>query len=393
MERVNTMSNNTNVLKAVLVGCGGMGRNQARILSKRPEYNLVAVCDLDAGRGEAVASEIGVKYYNDFQKMLETEKPDTVTITTGNVPHAPLTIQSAKFGVRGVYCEKPMAMNLKEAREMVEACKENNTPLVINHQRRIGPDLMEARRLIDDGAIGKVLYARGHCAGDILSDGTHVVDSLMWLLGDPQPEWILGQFYREIDKDMIERANKQKEKGQPGKPGYRFGHPVENGGMAIIQFPDDGPRMEIFCGDMRGEHRTYQDYEIIGTRGRIWRAGDKVGENLFIQDTQGGPLSVSFGEDWRAVAMPDAEGKEGGWRKVDLPDSYPAPHIDGSYERFARTILEGEPHPMAGEIALKGFEIVMAVYESARLQKRLTFPLGELDRFPLEVYLEEHPDQ
>jgi predicted dehydrogenase len=380
----------SNVLKAVLVGCGGMGNNQARILMERPEFNLTAVCDLMEANREKVASTHGVKAFDDFGAMLASENPDVVMITTGNVPHAPLTIQSAQYGVRGVYCEKPMAMSLDEARRMVQVCKETDTVLVINHQRRIGPDLLEARRQIDAGAIGKVLRARGHCAGDILSDGTHVVDSLMWLLGDPEPEWVLGQFHREIDDAMLERAAVQKSKGQPGKPGYRFGHPVENGGMAVVQFPEDGPRMEVFCGDMRDEHRIYQDYEIIGSHGRIWRSGDKVGENLFIQTAEGGPLHIGHGENWAACALRDSEDQDGGWCVLDLPDDSPAAGIPGGYERFARTILEGEPHPMSGATALKGFEIVMGIYESARLRKRLEFPLENIDRFPLQVYVEEN---
>jgi UDP-N-acetyl-2-amino-2-deoxyglucuronate dehydrogenase len=387
------MLEDNNVLKAVLVGCGGMGKRQAGILMERPEFELCAVCDLSDENRNATAALHGVKGYDDFNAMLETEKPDVVIVTTSNVPHAPLTIAAAEFGVRGVYCEKPMAMNLAEARRMVQVCKETDTVLVINHQRRIGPDLLEARRQIKEGAIGKVLRVRGHCGGDILSDGTHVVDCLMWLLGDPQPEWILGQFHRQIDDGMLERAALQKSKGQPGQPGYRFGHPVENGGMAIVQFPDDGPRMEVFCGDMRETHRTYQDYEIIGSHGRIWRSGDKVGENLFIQTTDGGPLCISHGENWAACALPDKEGKAGGWSVLPLPDSSPTPGIPGGYERFARTILEGEPHPMAGHVALKGFEIVMGIYESARLRKQLMFPLEGIERFPLEVYIEETEDK
>ncbi len=383
------MSKESNVLKAVLVGCGGMGKNQARILMERPEFELCAVCDLVDENREATAKAHGVKGYEDFNAMLEAEMPDVVMITTSNVPHAPLTIAAAEFGVRGVYCEKPMAMNLTEARRMVQVCKETDTVLVINHQRRIGPDMLEARRQIEAGAIGKVLRVRGQCAGDILSDGTHVVDSLMWLLGDLQPEWVLGQFHREIDDAMIERAAVQKSKGQPGQPGYRFGHPVENGGMGIIQFPDDGPRMEVFCGDMREDHRIYQDYEIIGTHGRIWRSGDKVGENLFIQTAEGGPLCISHGDNWAACALPDSQGKPGGWRVLPLPADSPTSGIPGGYERFARAILEGEPHPMAGNVALKGFELVMGIYESACLRRKLNFPLDNIERFPLEVYIDE----
>lgn len=142
-------------LRAVLVGCGGMGRHQARNLSELDEFELVGVCDNDAEQAKNVADEMGVKSYTDFAAMLEAEQPETVSVCTPNSSHAPLTIQAAQFpSVRGVYCEKPMATNVADARAMVQTCKDNDAALVINHQRRMGADLVEARRLLDTGAIG-----------------------------------------------------------------------------------------------------------------------------------------------------------------------------------------------------------------------------------------------
>ncbi len=378
-------------LKAVLIGCGGMGGNQARILAKSEYYDLLAVADLDQARAEKLAAELNCRAYGDAKEMLETEKPEVVSVPASNVAHAPMTILAAQMpGVLGVYCEKPMAMNMKEAREMVEACKKNKVALVINHQRRIGHDLMTARKLIEDGAIGEVRLLRGQCAGDILSDGTHLIDSCMYLLGDPKAEWVLGQLHREIDDAMLERAAKQREKGQPGEAGFRFGHPVENGGMAEIGLGGN-LRFEILCGDMREENRIYQDYEIFGTEGRIWRTGDGAKPNLYIQDAQGGDWSVGVDDKWllRPLSPEESGGKgKGGWRPVEIIEGLPKPHIDGAYERFYRMIRDGEDHPMNGDIALQHFEMLMAIYESARLSKKITLPL-EQDRFPLEVMIED----
>lgn len=238
-------------LRAVLVGCGGMGGNQARILNRLKEFELVAVCDLDAEAAGRVAGENDVKPYADFGEMLEAERPDTVSVTTSNTSHAALTIQAAEFGVLGVYCEKPMATNLKDARAMVAACRDRGIPLVINHQRRLGADLVEARRLIEAGAIGEIERARGNCGGDLLSDGTHLIDSLMWMLGDPQPKWAFGQIHREINDFMRQRAEQQ---GRRWEPGFRYGHHVENGVAGMFE-TETGVRVELLTGDMREEGR------------------------------------------------------------------------------------------------------------------------------------------
>ncbi len=376
-------------LKTILVGCGGMGRNQARILNEREEFDLVAVCDLMHERAQAVAAELGVAAYGDFAEALVAEKPDVAAICTANASHAPLTIMAAEHGVRGVYCEKPMATNMADARHMVEICEQHGAKLVINHQRRIGPDLIKAKELIDAGAIGQVDLIRGNCAGDILSDGTHAIDSMLWLAGDGEVDWVVGQIHREINDAMIERAQKQSEKyGIPVEPGTRYGHPVENGGIAVFGLKstrDDGRfiKCELSCGDLRDLYRAYQDYEIFGDKGRIWRCGDKA-PNLFIDDGRGGEMAAGLGEDWAYRPQP---GDPGPWRAVDVPETDDK-GIPAGYRRFAALLNDGTPHPMDAANAIRGFEVVMAIYESARIQKKIVLPLQQ-DRFPLELMLED----
>ncbi len=381
------MSASEKLLKIVLVGCGGMGRNQVRILKSLVPFELTAVCDLREQIVQEVAAEFGVKAYTDYDVMLEQERPDTVSICTSNASHAILTILAARAGVRGIYCEKPMATNLADAREMVQACREAGAVLVINHQRRIGHDLLTARRLIEEGFLGEVRTLRGQCAGDILSDGTHVVDSLMWLTGDPDVEWVVGQVHRKIDATMIERAKQQSQRcGCDVAPGMRYGHAVENGGLGLIQLRD-GPRLEITCGDLRAQFRTYQDYEIVGDRATLWRTGDQVKPNLYINDGGTGGWHTGIDDKWvlRPISSDDGAGA---WRPVEIPDDLPEPGIPGGYLRFAEAIREGTPHPMDGDRALKGFELVMAIYEGARTHGKLEMPLHQ-KRFPLEPMIEQ----
>jgi predicted dehydrogenase len=351
-----------------------MGRQQASILSELEGYRLGAVCDLQPELAEACARDLGVRAYTDFGAMLAGETPDVVAVCTPNTSHCRLTLQAAEAGVRGIYCEKPMAVNLRDAREMVAACEARGVRLVINHQRRLGGDLVQARRLIESGAIGDVLSWRGYCAGDVLSDGSHVVDSLLALAGDPVIRSVAGQVHRDV---TVGPATAE-------RPGFRYGHPVESAGWGMLVL-EDGRRIEVFCGDYRGR-TAYQEYEVRGTHGSIWRVGDGLRPNLFIQDRRGGPLESVFDPQvWHARPVP-AAGGSGLWRAVE--DAVAGRAIDEGYRRLARWIHHDEPHPMDGRTALRGFECLMAIYESARLGRRVDLPLAQ-ERFPLELMMEE----
>lgn len=340
-------------LRIVLVGCGKMGQIQAKILASLPEFKLTGACDINTDSTNAAATATGAKPYADFDAMLAEQRPDAVAICTANDTHAAYTIAAAKFpGVRGVFCEKPMATNMADARAMVAACREKKIPLAINHMRRIRECLKEMRRLMQSGAIGPVTLFRGQCAGDILSDGSHLIDSVLFFAGDEPVEWVFGQIHRIVD---------------PAKPRdrWRYGHVVESGGVGVFQFKS-GLRAEILCGDMREASTQYHDLSLFGATGRLWHKSD-FWPNVEIQDTASG--------GWRVVPLPQPDPNDWG--------------IHDAYRMFADAIHNGTVHPMNGDIALRGFEVLMAVYESARLHRKIKLPL-EQDRFPLELMIEAH---
>jgi len=371
----------TDKLRAVLVGCGGMGRHQAKLLAGSEDFELAGVCDVDREAAEKAAESTGAKAYADFAEMLAAERPDTVSICTANDTHAMLTGEAAAASVRGVYCEKPMATCLADARAMVAACASAGAALVVNHQRRLGADLVEARRLIEAGSIGEVRLIRAQCAGDVLSDGTHAIDSVLHLCGDREVQWVLGQVHR----DLRAEAKKAAKGKAASRPGFRYGHPVESGAMAVLQVAD-GPRVELFCGDLRAAASAYQDYEVFGTAGRLWRTGDGHRPNLFVQDAHGGGWQAGM-DDWTYKPIPAAAGG-GPWQPVNLPAEDAPGAMAEAYRLFARVVRgEQADHPMSGANALRGFEVVMAVYESARVHGKVPLPLAQ-ERFALELMIE-----
>jgi len=348
------MSEETKPLRAGVIGLR-MGRGHAQAMYELDAFQVVGLCDLNAELAEELAAGAfpGAKAYTDYEEMLAAEQPDVVTIATPTDSHAQLTIVAAEAGVRGICCEKPMATNLGDGRAMVRACAEHGTQLIVAHQRRMGPDLLTMRRLIDEGAIGEVYLLRGSCQGDLLSDGTHLIDSLRWLAGDQPVRWLLGQIYRDPPDPEEEHGI-----GFHRSGGYRYGHMIESGAMAVLEF-ESGLRAELFTGGARVPDRPYQDYEAWGSKGRLWRYGDREQPPLRIQD----------------------EGA-GGFREIMNDPDAPVSSRANMYATFARTIREGAPHPLSGESALADQEVIMAILESARTHSRIEFPL-EQDAYPL----------
>ena len=128
---------------------------------------------------------VGKPVYSDYREMLEEEKPDIVSIATPATSHAEITIEVAKFGVKGIYCEKAMATSLAECDRMIEICEQTNTVLMINHQRRWDNRYIELKRFIDAGNIGSLQSIQISLGGSRLCrSGTHMFDlALMFVDG------------------------------------------------------------------------------------------------------------------------------------------------------------------------------------------------------------------
>lgn len=353
------MNNSISSLRTALVGCGGMGRGLMKIVSAMPEFEAVAGCDVAENPLHAFAEQFPqAKTYTDFAQLLVVEQPDVVIIATNNVSHAPLTILAAEAGVSGVYCEKPMAANYADGLKMVEACKRTGTKLVVNHQRRLLPVFKTMRRMMEDGSLGSVELIRAGCAGDMLSDGTHLIDTVRYLAGDAAVKSVFAQIFRDKPDPDAPRGM-----GYDAMGGWRYGHPVENGAMAVLEFAD-GLRAEIFTGAMQPKGRRYQDYEVSGTKGRLHRAGDGAKPPLLMQTLD-----------------------TAGWQPVEIETTDADYAIRTSLELFTRLIHRDEAHPMSGESGLKDLEITMAIYESARQRSRITLPLEQM-QYPLDLMIE-----
>jgi 1,5-anhydro-D-fructose reductase (1,5-anhydro-D-mannitol-forming) len=168
-----------------------------------PSTEAIAVFSRSADRGAQFASACSVpRSYDSIDALLDDPDVHAVYITTTNELHAEQTIAAARAG-KHVLCEKPLALSLEDAVAMQLACDEAGVILGTNHHLRGAPTIAAMRRLVEDGAIGKVLAARVfHArslppvlrtwrltrreagAGVILDITVHDADTLRYLLAD-----------------------------------------------------------------------------------------------------------------------------------------------------------------------------------------------------------------
>jgi predicted dehydrogenase len=134
-------------------------------LLKSERAELVAVCRRDQQAAEKFAAEFGgCAAYSSAQALLDDEHVDAVIVSTPTDTHCAYTLAAAAQG-KHVLCEKPMAHNRDECRQMVLACRQNAVKLGVAYRRRVFPQVLKAQELIAAGRIGRVVCVRTHYSG------------------------------------------------------------------------------------------------------------------------------------------------------------------------------------------------------------------------------------
>src|ERR1051325_2283348 len=146
--------------------------------------------------------------------------PDYVSVCTWPALHAPMVVKASSKGVKGILCEKPMALNGLEIRQMIDACQNKGTQLAIGHQRRHNPNFRLLRRLLHEGAVGDywMLDARVGGNWDVLSWAVHWFDMANFLF-DAEPLWLMA--------------------GMDHTGQRRYQHAVEDNSVVFAQYPDN----------------------------------------------------------------------------------------------------------------------------------------------------------
>ncbi len=275
-------------LRIAVIGTGSISNCHMDAYHKISDrVEVVAGCDIDSAKLKAWGERHGVtNLYTDYNKMLEEIKPDCVSVTTWNAVHKDATVAALLSGAN-VICEKPMAMNAKEAEEMIAARDKSGKLLQIGFVRRFGKDAEAFMDFKNAGLIGDVYYAKATylrkngCPGGWFGDkrysgggplidlGVHVIDLSRYLAGSPKPVSAYGVTFNNLgcDRAKGDRAPWQIETGAS-----EFEYSVEDMASAMVRF-DNGFTLQVEASFNLNIEQDTGSVEIYGTKAGARLAG------------------------------------------------------------------------------------------------------------------------
>lgn len=362
-----------------ILGYAFMGKAHSNALKKLPYmmYPPVAIPKLVgiAGRDETAVTEAARRYgyanaYTDWRKMLEN--PDIQVFDNGgpNDAHAEPCIVAAEAG-KHVFCEKPLARTAEEAKSMLDAVKKAGVKHMVAYNYRFVPAIVQARKLIESGALGRIFHFRAVYLQEWIIDpnfpmtwrfskavagsgslgdlGSHIIDIGRFLVGEPKK--VMG-----MTKTFIEE--------RPDGKGGRAKVDVDDAVTALLEF-DNGAMGTIEATRFAHGRKNGQSWEINGEKGSIRFNLERLNE-----------LEVYWA---------DSEPKETrGFTNVLISEGYhpywenwwPQGHMIGwehsfvhEFHHFFNSIVNGEPVSPYGadfEDGYKNAVICDAIVESAQ---------------------------
>ncbi len=152
-------------LKVAVVGTGGWGAQHARIFSRRRDVELVGIVGRDAGRTAVRAGEFDTQPFTDIDQMIDTARPDLVTVCLPNEAHYAPTLQLIRRGVP-LLVEKPLVFDLTEADALLTEAAERDLFFAINLNHRYAEPVIRAKAAIDAGEVGDIVFATWRFGGE-----------------------------------------------------------------------------------------------------------------------------------------------------------------------------------------------------------------------------------
>lgn len=341
-------------LKVGIIGTGSISNEHIQAYLKNPRVELYAFCDINPEQLKMMAEKYGVtRTYTDMNDMLALEELDAVSVCTWNSAHAPCTIAALNAG-KHVLCEKPMALNTEEARQMKEAAERNGKLLMIGFVRRYGNDCRIMEDFVNSGYFGEIYYAKatqlrrngnpGGWFGDksrsgggpLIDLGVHIIDLTRFLMGSPKPVSVYGATFQKL----FNRPNIIAQKGYVSSTKGEVICNVEDLATAMIRY-DNGSVLHFETSFSLNIKEDESKIEFFGTKGGAKLAPElemySEINNYMANITLTNPTSLSF-------------------------DGLFSAEID----HFIDCILDGKSCKSPAEDGIMLMQILDAVYESAR---------------------------
>jgi predicted dehydrogenase len=155
------------MLKAGIIGLGKMGLSHAAIVAPHKDVDLVAVCDTSSLVLEGIKKFTGIKVYDDYRKMIDSEILDFVIIATPTKFHFPMVKYALEKGIH-TFCEKPFSLTIKEGEEMVSLAEKSNLVNQVGYHNHFIGTFRELKRLIKSGILGDLVHFTGEAYGPVV---------------------------------------------------------------------------------------------------------------------------------------------------------------------------------------------------------------------------------
>lgn len=207
-------------LRVGIIGLGGIAFNKHMpSLAKLPQVEITGFFDIDSARSRRAKQEFGsssAMIYDDYRQLIEDSNIDVVHVCTPNDSHAEISIAAMQAG-KHVMCEKPMAITVESAREMVKTSRETGRKLTIGYNYRFRPDAQYLKQLCRKGELGDIYLAKAMSVrrrgvptwgvfldkekqggGPLIDLGTHALDMTLWLMDNYEPVSVTGSVFNKI---------------------------------------------------------------------------------------------------------------------------------------------------------------------------------------------------
>jgi len=337
--------------KVALVGCGRISANHFEALSRIDGLRLSAVCDVIEERAKAAGEKWGVPWFTSYEQLLERGECDVVTLATPSGMHPNHGIMAARAG-KHVVSEKPMAISLSAADDLVNACDEAGVQLFVVKQNRLNATIQLLKRALDKGRFGRLFMANATVrwarpqeyydqakwrgtwefdGGAFMNQASHYVDLIQWLVGP-------------VESVMAKTATMARriEAEDSGAAVLKF----RNGAIGVLEVT-----MLTFPRNLEGS------ITLLGEKGSVKIAGTAVNKI----------------ETWQFAEYDDDD------RLVEAANTSPPSVYGFGHEPYYRNVLKvlrGEAAPDTdGRGGRKSLELILGIYESAKTGREVPLPL------------------
>jgi predicted dehydrogenase len=320
-------------LSVALAGCGRAARLQARAFVVAPGCRLVAVCGRGRERAESLARDFGVKAYFSIEEMLEKERPDVVSVATGEYDHVFPVLLALAAGCH-VLCEKMLAHTLADAEVMVEAARRAGRFLGVNYNYRTVPAHVLIKEELTCGGLGAPALVTANAHAYLYP---HFLDLIRFFFGDPA--LVEGTIVDEPAlRPVLSRAY-----GRPWNfSGELLYHPsVAVVAMLTYRSPDFIATLGSTATFDLASH--WWSFAIFGRKGAI--AVDHARKDHLAGVASLGPLAD------RLNALP----------RCSYADTF-----ERSILGFVSAVRDGRPPPVTGQDGLAAMRLDAAIARSAR---------------------------